>query len=391
MRITNLLGVAVVGLSFLVSGLVAAQHRAAEPPEFKKSAQVFETRATVGVALEDLDADGDLDAVISNLGPSMVLMNDGKGRFNESWRAETVHGLVAGDIDRDGDADLVVAPWDQEPGRVYLNSGGRFGASESRLGAGVEWFPDCLRLVDVDHDGDLDAATYTMDGRSVVWTNDGKGRFARGAHSIPPDATFCDLNGDGFPDVVSRESRLAATPQGWVPRDGERGFRVYLNDRRGGFTRFAFLPMPDLMRGQHLWTWFGDIDSDGDSDVLYTDRGDGPVAAGVLRNDGTGRLSEGQKLGLVTMGKICTGDLNNDRALDLVVTDWGRPAELWMNDGKGTFFDGGRVGDRFNSQGCVVKDVDNDGDQDLFISDYQRGNTSIWFNQWVESRKAPKR
>ncbi len=147
------------------------------------------------------------------------------------------------------------------------------------------------------------------------------------------------------------------------------------------------------MRGQHLWTWFGDVDSDGDSEVLYTDRGDGdgPVAAGILRNDGTGRLSEGQKLGLVTYGKLCTGDLNNDGALDLVLTDWGRPAQLWLNDGKGTFVDTGRIGDHFNSQGCVLKDVDNDGDRDLFISDYRQGNTSIWLNQRAERGKAPRR
>ncbi len=71
---------------------------------------------------------------------------------------------------------------------------------------------------------------------------------------------------------------------------------------------------------------------------------------------------------------------------DLVLTNWGQPAQLWMNDGKGRFVEAGRVGDRFNSQGCAIGDVDRDGDPDLFISDYQQGNTSIWLNQLVERR-----
>ena len=368
---------------------------AAGTPEFKKSPQVFEAAATVGVTLVDLDGDKDADAVISNFGESQVLLNDGNGHFTESWRGPTVHGLAVGDIDGDGDVDLLLVPFNERRCQIYLNNGrGTFQNADRDFGEDPKENFLSLRLVDVDHDGDLDAINSGIDGRSVVWLNDGRGRFTRGDLAVPPDAAFGDLTGDGFADVLTRESEQQLVLDGgnprWAARTGDRGFRVYVNDRQGRFTRFAFLPVAELVRGQPLWTWFADVDHDGDVDVIYTDGANRPLAAGVLLNDGTGRLSEGQKLAPVTMGKVCTGDLNNDGALDLVITNWGQPAQLWMNDGKGKFVDGGRVGDRFNSQGCAVADLDRDGDQDLFISDYHQGNTSTWVNQLMERRKAPR-
>jgi hypothetical protein len=386
---------------------VPVARAAAGGPEFKKSVQVFEAAATVDVTLVDVDRDKDVDVVISNYGRSLVLLNDGTGHFTESWRGPTVHGLAAGDIDGDGRVDLVVVPGYEKRCQIYLNNGrGTFHNADRDFGEDPQGDFYGLRLLDVDRDGDLDAVNSRQDGRSVVWLNDGRSRFTKGEHAVPSDGAFGDLNGDGFVDVLTRESEQqlvidAGSPAAseaarrpslrWVTRAGDRGFRVYLNDRQGRFTRFEFLPVAELVRGQYLWTWFADVDDDGDTDAIYTDGANRTLAAGVLLNDGAGRLSEGQKLAPVTMGKVCTGDLDSDGALDLVITNWGQPAQLWMNDGKGRFVDAGRVGDRFNSQGCAVGDVDKDGDQDLIISDYHQGNTSIWFNQLIENRKAPKR
>ncbi len=380
---------------FLLAGFADA----AEAPEFKKSAQVFEAAATVDVTLVDVDGDKALDAVISNFGESQVLLNDGKGHFTESWRGYSEHGLVVGDIDGDGDVDLLFAPGAGRRNQIYLNDGrGAFRNADRDFGEDPKEFRSA-RLVDVDHDGDLDAINGNIEGRSVVWLNDGRGRFTRGDLAVPSEAACGDLNGDGFADVVTRESQLQlvsdpGNPRAalrWVTRTGDRGFRVFMNDRRGSFSRSAFLPVPDLVRGQHLWTFFADVDRDRDVDVIYTDGESRPLVAGILLNDGTGRLSEGQKLSPVTRGKVRNGDLNGDGALDLVITDWGQPAQLWLNDGRGRFVDAGRIGDSFNSQGIAIGDVDGDGDQDLLISDYLQGNTSLWLNQLIENTKTPKR
>ena len=95
-------------------------------PTFVRTSQTFESLGAIGVLLEDLDGDGDADAVISSMGTSLVLLNDGRARFAEARRLRSAHGLVAGDLDLDGDADLVLAPQGlgERTCELYLNQGG---------------------------------------------------------------------------------------------------------------------------------------------------------------------------------------------------------------------------------------------------------------------------
>jgi len=363
-------------------------------PEFVRSPQTFEPVGAYELFLEDLDADGDIDAVISSFGTSLVLRNDGRGHFTEAHRLETAHGLVVGDIDLDGDPDLVVAPYWHEGGLcdIHLNDGrGEFEQVTSDLCEGDGQYFMWLRLVDLESDGDLDAVDYRADGIPVAWLNDARGRFERSRRPIPENAAFCDLNGDGYLDVLSREGALkmgcdSITGCGearWVPREGEAGVRVYLNDQEGRFESHTFLPLSRLTISHHDLSWFIDIDNDGDQDVIYTDHVGHPNPVGVLRNDGTGRLTEsGSGLATVDNGKIGAGDLNNDGYVDLVIANHENPAQIWMNDGTGTFHDSGvRLGERFGSQSLGVADLDQDGDNDIFITDYRRPGTSVWLNQ----------
>ncbi len=201
-----------------------------------------------------------------------------------------------------------------------------------------------LRLTDLDADGDPDVVNSRY-GMSFAWVNNGSGRFERSRLPIPPDASFCDLNGDGYKDVVSRESELVIQCDsmgncgegGLLPRGGETGIRVYLNDRTGRFESHAFLPLSQLARASNTLTWFIDIDNDGDMDVIYTDGPGRLYPVGVLRNDGTGHLTRsGVGIATVENGRIGAGDLNNDGYVDLVITHLNQPAQVWMNGGSGT-------------------------------------------------------
>lgn len=382
---------------FLFAGPIVSQNprEGKQIPEFKKSAQVFEAGATLDVVLEDFDADGDLDALISNFGQSLILANDGKGGFAEKWRFLTVHGGSAGDIDSDGDVDLVAPPAEPKVCRIYLNNGrGVFENANRDFSDPSIPFIFFIQLIDIDKDGDLDAVASNVAQGGIVFVNDGKGRFEKGGTTIPNDASFCDLNGDGFVDILARESELEFKldpnrEPARSPRRGERGFRVYVNDRKGNFQKYSFLPVSELVHGQFALNKFADIDNDGDQDVIYADNDFNRVhPVGILLNDGTGRLAEGPKLASVAAGRIGAGDLNNDGFVDLVITNWNQPAQVWLNNGTGKFFDSGlRLGERYACQGCAIKDLDGDGDQDIFITDYQQGRTVVWFNQLSEKRK----
>ncbi|MCP4727635.1 MAG: VCBS repeat-containing protein [bacterium] len=130
----------------------------------------------------------------------------------------------------------------------------------------------------------------------------------------------------------------------------------------------------------------GDIDNDGDPDVVSTNghfRSDESYPTLIFLNDGTGSFTDsGQILTPVKTGRAGVGDLNNDGYIDILLTGYQMPVHVWLNDGQGKFQDSGiRLGtneDIFTS--CQIIDLDNDGDNDIFASATFGGKNRIWFN-----------
>ncbi len=128
----------------------------------------------LGVALVDLDADGDLDVFVANdSAPNRMHVNDGAGRFsdralvagtalNVSGMTEAGMGVAVGDEDGDGLPDLVVGNFSLETNTFYRNLGeGLFDDATESLGLSAPSFEPLtwgLELFDADNDGDLDLA-----------------------------------------------------------------------------------------------------------------------------------------------------------------------------------------------------------------------------------------
>lgn len=342
-------------------------------PEFKKSIQVFEEKDRIWEsAIEDLDGDGDLDLVMTDLGNSTeILFNDGKGYFVKSDQKlpAGTHGIAVGDVDKDGDNDLFFALlFKNGENPLYLNDGkGLFKGSDN---SPVVDASESVQLLDIDNDGDLDAFFWW---KCELFLNDGKGNFSKKYKAISKYSSFCDLNKDGSVDLLSL-----------IPGEG---IKVFLNDKKGNFTEYSLLKKKDT---DFCNTGFADIDNDGDIDVVLGNGKEGNEAyAGILLNDGTGRLSDsGQKLAFGSYAFIGLGDLNNDGSVDIVFTDREKPSTIWLNDGKGTFsFSGITLGEGGLWNNCIIKDIDNDGDQDIFITKVFKGSSGLWFNQLMENKK----
>ena len=86
----------------------------------------------------------------------------------------------------------------------------------------------------------------------------------------------------------------------------------------------------------------GDIDNDGDLDLIVTGKDNsGNYRLDKYTNDGSGNFS-GTSFGTgVSSGSIALGDIDNDGDLDLIVTGWdasGNPRlDKYINDGSGNF------------------------------------------------------
>ena len=66
--------------------------------------------------------------------------------------------------------------------------------------------PHCLVVVDLDGDGDTDAATCAKESKLCTWyENDGRGKFTRhvvGKDQAAYDIRAADLDGDGDLDLL---------------------------------------------------------------------------------------------------------------------------------------------------------------------------------------------
>jgi hypothetical protein len=187
---------------------------------------------TEGVALADMDGDGDLDMVLASpTQANRLLINDGAARFADASSRldlrvpmETREAHVF-DANGDGRPDIAFfnitsnnRGWEKNPQTRLLiqDRAGRFrDETAERLPAHTfsSW---SATVVDFDKDGALDLLVGAIQVPGFVplqlraWRNDGKGRFADVTDKVVPGATVGrswstgqgDLDGDGKDDVL---------------------------------------------------------------------------------------------------------------------------------------------------------------------------------------------
>ena len=211
----------------------------------------------LGATFADYDADGDVDLYVANDADANFLYNnDGKGQFREqsqfSGVALSEHGLVEngmgvafGDYDNDTWLDLVVTNFQHQTNTLYHSDTGEFFTDQTYAsGTGDISLPYLawgVNFFDFDHDGFQD----------IFVAN---GHIHDNVTLIDSSTTYAQLN------------------------------HLFWNNGNGTFTDVTAesgsgLALQHSSRGSAV----GDIDNDGDLDLVVSNVGD---RIDILRNDG---------------------------------------------------------------------------------------------------------
>ena len=313
--------------------------------------------ATAGVRLALGDLDGDLapDLLVGRTtAPVLRFDNDGSAGFAPGL--VPAHAPIAfahlalGDVDGDGDLDALpgVSSGPSLENALWRNLGAGVLVAED---AGTRIVPEAL----ADLDGDLDLDLWGgLSGGGRIALGDGAGRLREttlGAAEPPSSARIAvgDFDGDGAPDFASARELV-----------------VHANDGGGAFARReALLPFVDVER-----PIAADLDGDGDPDLAGAwIEANGALRLAVARNQGAFGFDvavSAPPLTSTSARLIAAGDLDADGDADLVLGSaqayllpnlggavFGAPVALPLPASSWPYSAGG------------VGDLDGDGDLDL--------------------------
>ncbi len=249
--------------------------------------------------------------------------------------------------------------------------------TSTRFPVQAEYTNQCT-LVDIDGDGDKDIVWANGQGYSAIGTllkprvyiNNGAGVFADETDVRMPGVTGCfrgveagDVDGDGDWDII-------------LAQDYNRQPLLMINLGTGVFRDETAARLPVITMGSSR-AQFGDVDNDGDLDILICNSGANRFATTgrprLFINNGAGVFADAPttqfpSTALAEQMDCVFADLDNDLDLDFVIATRATGAnatQIWMNNGAGTFAKlAGLVADQ-TAYSYDCGDIDGDGDLDL--------------------------
>ena len=126
----------------------------------------------------------------------------------------------------------------------------------------------------------------------------------------------------------------------------------------------------------------GDIDNDGDIDIIIANGRHWPGQNKIFINDGRGIFTIEKNLGAERSTSYAAelGDFDLDGDLDIAVGNDMAPNYIYTNNGNGDFVRTGSFGTRYSrTRNITLNDIDNDGDIDIFFTD-SKGKVNVLRN-----------
>lgn len=348
-----------------------------------------------GVAWSDFNNDGFVDLFVSNGGAASVnadcflYMNNGDGTFTKIIDDPIVKGgrrsigATLADIDNDSDVDVFIANRDNQKNFLFINDGtGSF--TEVTEGDVVTdgGNTNGSTMADFDNDGYIDIFAANFFSGNFLYKNKGDGTFEKVTGIDPVNdvtnsisASWSDYDNNGYPDLFFANAAAAGKQN-----------NLYKNNN-GTFEKILLGEIVKDLSASMGGTW-GDYNNDGFLDLFVANQANKKNDLYTNNGDGTFTKVVGKEVVDLNCNSICGSfvDIDNDGDLDLHVTNWqGEQNLLYMNTGTPDYefervTENALTSDFESSMGAAWADYDNDGDLDLFIANRDDRNNNFYRN-----------
>ena len=307
-------------------------------------------------AIGDVNADGRPDVVIvDNLKWDIRWFeNPGSDRMTEQWKLHRVcaagelpgsYDVTLADLDGDGDLDAAASSWRFGNRFDWFENVGSPGRGESWVRHEIEGMIGETRTIavaDFNRDGKPDLLGTSRTGNHVVWySNSGQPTATPWQKTTIDDTTLApahghpvDMDGDGDSDVLMAFG-IAAGVGNQSPESHQIAWYENIGAPGIGSQWKKHVVAASFPQGFEAVA--GDLDGDGDQDIVATGWGDeGRLAWFENRGDAAGgwpqhRLKENWPNAVT----VILADLNHDGRMDIVACAERGANELrwWKNEG----------------------------------------------------------
>ena len=342
-------------------------------------ATLFSTlRRQAAVVAGDLNGDSHVDLISSSGVNLFFFTGDGTGDFVLSKTTPLERRLLQMqtlDVNGNGSLDLLSLNLDSRRAFTLFQNDGRGNFFRSDSSTTIQG-TSAVTPADLDLDGDQDLATISANGGLLIYWNDEPNSvtYITQAYRIgvednasePHGGAVGDVNGDGFPDVV--------TVTGYT-----QTLNVQINKGDGSFStdeEVGVYPIGSTYRSDYVS--LGDIDRDGDLDAV--------IANGrILLNDGTGVFQRRVQFVVPALPNqtlfVANADMDGDRILDLITTtEQAQIATVHKGAGDGTFPSSVELSIGGFARRAAVGDVNGSGLPDIVVTNGSSNAVAVFLN-----------